>query len=102
MTKARQDATIRKIERNVGKHIPETNDADFMVDGYDDEMGENIQDLESEAEGEGDQGSGSDENQRAGPDEGNQRAESSEGNQRAEPSGGSQRGEGSQSELVCT
>ena len=71
MTKARQDATIRKIERNVGKHIPEINDADFLVDGYEDEMGENIQDLESKEEGE-EEG------------EGNQRAESNEENQLGE------------------
>jgi len=56
MTKARQDATIKKIERNVAKHIPETNDVDFLVEGYEDEMGENIQDLESDEEGEGDEG----------------------------------------------
>ena len=62
---------IRKIERNVGKDIPEINDADFLVDGYEDEMGENIQDLESEEAGE-EEG------------EGNQRAESNEENQLGE------------------
>ena len=50
MTKTRQDATIRKIERNVAKLIPETGDCDMQVEGYQDEMGENIQDLESENE----------------------------------------------------
>ena len=58
MTKARQEATIKKIERNVAKHIPKTNDTDFLVDGYDDEMGENIEDLESEEESEGIQRAG--------------------------------------------
>ena len=53
MTKMRQDVTIRKIEHNVGKLIPEADGADLVVDGYQDEMGENIQDLESEEEGEG-------------------------------------------------
>lgn len=57
MTKTRQDATIRKIERNVAKLIPETGDCDMQVEGYQDEMGENIQDLESEnEEGKGNQG----------------------------------------------
>ena len=57
MTKTRQDATIRKIERNVAKLIPETGDCDMWVEGYQDEMGENIQDLESEnEEGKGNQG----------------------------------------------
>ena len=57
MTKTRQDATIRKIERNVAKLIPETGDCDMRVEGYRDEMGENIQDLESEnVKGKGNQG----------------------------------------------
>ena len=66
--KAQQDAMIRKIERNVGKHIPEINDADFLVDGYEDKMWENIQDRESKE---------------AGQEEGrgNPRAESNEENQ---------------------
>ena len=69
MTKTRQDATIRKIERNVGKLIPEADGADLVVDGYQDEMGENIQDLESEEEGEGNEtGEGSAENQREDED----------------------------------
>ena len=78
MTKARQDATIKKIERNVGKLIPETADPDFLVDGYEDQMGENIKDLESEPEENGDG------NQRPAPNEGNERAEPNEQIQREE------------------
>ena len=59
MIKARQDATIKEIVRNVGKLIPKADRADILVDGYEDEMGDNIQDLESKAEeGEGEEGSG--------------------------------------------
>ena len=54
MTKARQDATIKKIERNLRKLIPEMADPDFLVDWYEDQMGENIRDLESEPEENGD------------------------------------------------
>jgi hypothetical protein len=50
MTKARQDATIKKIERGVEKLIPKKEVAEILVEGYNDDMGENIQDLESEAE----------------------------------------------------
>ena len=47
---------VKKNERYVGKHITETTDPDFLVNGYEDEMGENIKDLESEGEeGEGNQ-----------------------------------------------
>ena len=57
MTKRQQDATIRKIERNGAKLILETGDCDMRVEGYQDEMGKNIQDLESEnEEGKGNQG----------------------------------------------
>ena len=50
MTKARQDATIRKIERNVKKLLPKPVDNDAALDRYEDEMGEDIRDLESEEE----------------------------------------------------
>ena len=57
MTKTQQDTTIRKIEHNVAKLIPETGDCDMRVEGYQDGMGKNIQDLESEnEEGKGNQG----------------------------------------------
>jgi hypothetical protein len=60
MTKTRQDATIRKIERGVEKLLPKADDGDIAVGGYDDEMGENVRDLESdsEEEGEANQGEG--------------------------------------------
>lgn len=50
MTKARQDATIRKIERDVRKLSPKSFDNNTTLSGYDDEMGENIGDLESDEE----------------------------------------------------
>jgi hypothetical protein len=53
MTTARQDATIRKIERGIDKLRPKPDDAGIQVSGYDDEMGDDIRDLESEEEGEG-------------------------------------------------
>jgi len=52
MTKARQDATLRKIERSVEKLLPKPDD-DIAVGGYDDEMGDHIRDLESDSEEEG-------------------------------------------------
>lgn len=55
MTKARQDATIRKIERNVKKLLPKPVDNDAALDGYEDEMGEDIRDLESEEEDPGEE-----------------------------------------------
>jgi hypothetical protein len=48
MTNARQDATIRKIERDVRKHLPKLFENATTLSGYDDEMGENIGDLESD------------------------------------------------------
>lgn len=50
MTTARQDALIKKIERGIDKLRPKPDDADIQVSGYDDEMGDNIRDLESEEE----------------------------------------------------
>jgi hypothetical protein len=50
MTTARQDATIKKIERGIDKLRPKPTDADIQVSGYDDEMGDDIRDLESEEE----------------------------------------------------
>ena len=73
ISKAREDAKVKKIERNVGKHIPEMADPEFLVNGYEDEMGENIKDLE----GEGEEGEG---NQRAVPNERNERAVPNEQN----------------------
>ena len=58
MTKARQDATIRKIERSVEKLLPKPDDADITAGGYEDEMGDNIQDLESDSEKEGERNQG--------------------------------------------
>jgi len=49
MTKARQDAMIRKIERSVQKLLPKP-EVSIAVSGYDDEMGDNIRDLESDPE----------------------------------------------------
>ena len=73
MTKARQEATIRKIERSVEKLLPKPDDSGIPVGGYDDEMGDNIQDLESEPEGEGENQGG-----KSG-DEGNQGGENQGG-----------------------
>ena len=50
MTKAHQDATIRKIERSVEKLLPKPDDADITAGGYEDEMGDNIQDHERDLE----------------------------------------------------
>lgn len=50
MTKARQDATIKKIERSVQKLLPKPEDNGAAIEGYEDEMGEDIRDLESEEE----------------------------------------------------
>jgi len=74
MTKARQEATIRKIERSVEKLLPKPDDSGIPVGGYDDEMGDNIQDLESEPEGEGQENQGG----KSG-DEGNQGGENQGG-----------------------
>ena len=72
MTKTRQDATIRKIECNVAKLILETGDCDMRVEGYQDEMGKNIQDLESEnKEGKVNQGGEEGENQTGAEDQEN-------------------------------
>ena len=73
LMKTRQDATIRKIEGNVAKRIPETGDCDMRVEGYQDELGENILDLESEnEEGKENQGGEEGENQTGAEDQENQ------------------------------
>jgi hypothetical protein len=46
MTKARQDATLKKIERGVVKPLPQQDNDRVIVTGYKDEMGENIRDWE--------------------------------------------------------
>jgi hypothetical protein len=46
MTKARQDATLKKIERGVVKLLPQQDNDRVIVTGYEDEMGEDIRDLE--------------------------------------------------------
>ena len=46
MTRARQDATLKKIERSVGKLLPQQDNDRVMVTGFEDEMGEDIRDLE--------------------------------------------------------
>lgn len=63
MTKARQDATIKKIQRGVQKLIPKKDVPEILVDGYSDGMGENIQDLESELEDDGGEVRGGEESQ---------------------------------------
>ena len=56
----------------MAKLIPETADCDMRVEGYQDEMGENIQDLESEnEEGKGNQGGEKRENQTGAEDQEN-------------------------------
>ena len=50
MTRARQDTTLKKIERSVGKLLPQQNNDRVMVTGYEDEMGEDIRDLEDSDE----------------------------------------------------
>ena len=55
MTKTRQEATIRKIERGIEKLLPKPDDEEFAIGGYDDEMGDDIRDLESDSGGEGDE-----------------------------------------------
>ena len=50
MTRVRQDATLKKIERSVGKLPPQQNNDRVMVTGYEDEMGEDIRDLEDSDE----------------------------------------------------
>ena len=55
MTKTRQEATIKKIERGVEKLLPKLDDGDFAIGGYDDEMGDDIRDLESDSGAEGDE-----------------------------------------------
>ena len=55
------------------KLIPETGDCDMQVNGYQDEMGKNIQDLESEnEEGKGNQGGEEGKNQTGAEDQENQ------------------------------
>ena len=50
MTRARQDATLKKIERSVGKLLPQQDNDRVMVTGYEDDMGEDIRDLEDSDE----------------------------------------------------
>jgi hypothetical protein len=50
MTKARQEATLKKIERSVKKLLPQQDDDRVLVTGYEDEMGEDIGDLEESGE----------------------------------------------------
>lgn len=50
MTRARQDATLRKIERSVGKLLPQQDNDRVIVTGYEDEMGDDIRDLEDSDE----------------------------------------------------
>ena len=50
MTRARQDATLKKIERCVGNLLPQQDNDRVMVTGYEDEMGEDIRDLEDSDE----------------------------------------------------
>ena len=67
MTRTRQEATIRKIERGVEKLLPKPDDGDIAIGGYDDEMGDDIRDLESDSGGEGNEIQG-DENRVDGND----------------------------------
>jgi hypothetical protein len=46
MTRARQDATLKKIEHGVVKPLPQQDNDRVLVTGYEEEMGENIRDLE--------------------------------------------------------
>ena len=46
MSKARQEATLKKIERGISKLLPQPELGRIGVTGYEDEMGEDIQDLE--------------------------------------------------------
>ena len=50
MTRAQQDATLKKIEHSVGKLLPQQDNNRVMVTGYEDEMGEDIRDLEDSDE----------------------------------------------------
>ena len=50
MTRARQDATLKRIERSLGKLLPQQDNNRVMVTGYEDEMGEDIRDLEDSDE----------------------------------------------------
>jgi hypothetical protein len=46
MSKARQEATMKKIKRRISKLLPQPELGQILVAGYEDEMGEDIQDLE--------------------------------------------------------
>jgi hypothetical protein len=46
MTMARQDATLKKIERGVVNLLPQEDKDRVIVTGYQDELGEDIMDLE--------------------------------------------------------
>ena len=46
MTKARQEATLKKIERSVRNLLLQQDDDWVLVTGYEDEMSEDIGDLE--------------------------------------------------------
>ncbi len=50
MTRTRQDATLKKIERSVAKLLPQQENDRVIVTGYEDEMGEDIRDLEDSDE----------------------------------------------------
>ena len=89
MTRTRQEATIRKIERGVEKLLLKPDDGDIAIGGYDDEMGDDIRDLESDSGGEGDENQ-ADEN----VEEGNEDEE----NRDKENGGEENRGEENQSE----
>jgi hypothetical protein len=46
MSKARQDATLKKIEKEIWKHLQQVESSRVAATGYEDEMGEDIRDLE--------------------------------------------------------
>ena len=50
MTRARQEATLKKNERSVGKLLPQQDNDRVMVTGDEGEMGEDIRDLEDSDE----------------------------------------------------
>ena len=81
MTRTRQEATIRKIDRRVEKLLPKPDDADIAIGGYDHKMGVDIRDQESYSGGEGNEIQG-DENRGDGNGEEN----------REEQNGGEQNG----------
>ena len=50
MTRARQDATLKKIHCSVANLLPQQDKDRVIVTGYEDEMGEDIRDLEDSDE----------------------------------------------------